>query len=130
MSPAARPLAVLLTAAALAPALLGGLGGCSFREVRSGDPAFLEHELDWEPGVTTARQVAAALGPPDRIARIPGERLVFVYRFRRDVSTSFVLNAYLKLFSSDRVRRVDRTLLAIFDRADRLLFHGTSGTAP
>lgn len=108
-----------------AAVVCGCLLGCAFRVSRAGDPGFLERELGWKPGVTLAREVSARLGPPDWIAGSP-ERLVFVYRFQQDVSTSLVLNLYLKLFSSQRVRRVDGTLLAVFDEDDRLLYYGST----
>jgi hypothetical protein len=112
----------LLAAAALA-------AGCAFSQVRSGDPRFLERSLDWQPGVTTSREVASALGPPDWIRSV-GPDLVFVYRYQRDVRTSLVLQAYLNLFSSDRSQRVDSTLVAVFDAHDRLLYHGESEAVP
>lgn len=108
------------TAAALAGSLLLG---CAYGVQRSGDSRFLEHKLDWQPGVTSARDVASDIGPPDLIRGSPG-RLVFVYRYEREVRTSLVLSAYLRLFTNERRRHVDSTLVAVFDDGDRLLYYG------
>lgn len=116
-----RPVVV----AALAACAL--LAGCTWSVQRAGDARFLEREHEFVPGVTRARDVAAALGPPDRI-HSSKEELVFVYRFRREVQTSFVIAAYMKLFTREQGRRSDATLVAVFDADDRLLYWGTSGS--
>lgn len=116
-----------MTRTRAAVALLGLVlpTACAYTVQRSGDPRFLERKLDWQAGVTSAEDVAAALGPPDLIRGAPG-RLVFVYRYEREVKASLVLSAYLRIFTNERQRHVDSTLVAVFDDADRLLYYGAS----
>jgi len=116
--------ALLLVAAA-------GLAGCTITRARTGDDRFLANgPPDWTPGVTTTRDVAAALGPPDAI-RTHGDQLVFVYRYQEDLRRSVVLDAYLRLFRGERERQSDHTLLAVFGVDDRLLYYGLDPrTAP
>ena len=116
-----------MTRARAAVALFGPalLAGCAYTVQRSGDPRFLERKLDWQAGVTSAQDVAAELGPPDQIRGAPG-RLVFVYRYEREVKASLVLSAYLRIFTNERQRHDDSTLVAVFDDADRLLYYGAS----
>ena len=105
------------------------LGGCTYRIHRAGDDRFLVAPLQWQPGVTSAREVARALGPPDRLARV-GERLVFVYRFQRRAETRLALSFYLRIFQREEESEVDGTLLVAFDAHDRLLYHGRSELPP
>jgi len=100
-------------------------GGCTYSVSRAGDGRFLDAPLDWRPGVTTALEVAQALGPPDYL-RQTGPRTTFIYRFRRRAEAHFALSFYLKLFQRDEEREVDGTLLVAFDADDRLLYHGRS----
>jgi hypothetical protein len=111
--------------AALALACAALLCACTFSRQRFGDDRFLGADVDWEPGRTTVREVAAALGPPD-LVRWSDDRLVFVYRYQQVVRTSFALNFYLNLFSRDQAGQVDGTLVVGFDDRDRLVWWGAS----
>jgi hypothetical protein len=106
-------------------AIAGLANGCTFGVHRVGHDRFLGSGLDWRPGVTTALEVARELGPPD-LVRWSGERMTFIYRFRREVGTSLAISFYLKLFQRAQGRREDATLLVAFDANDRLLYHGRS----
>lgn len=118
------------SAAAWGAALLLALPvGCTYRVLRAGDGRFLDAALDWRPGVTTALEVARALGPPDFVRRT-GPRMTFIYRFRRRAEARLALSFYLKLFQREEEREVDGTLLVAFDADDRLLYHGRSGVPP
>jgi hypothetical protein len=109
-------------------AVLGS--GCAIQRVRTGDDRFLaQAPPDWTPGVTTLRDVAAALGPPDAI-RSHGDELVFVYRYQEDLRRSIAIDAYLRLFRGERERQSDRTLLAVFGPDDRLRYWGGDPDAP
>jgi hypothetical protein len=111
---------------AWAPLAVSALAvGCTYSVYRAGDGRFLEAPLDWRPGVTTALEVAQALGPPD-LVRQAGPRMTFLYRFQRRAETRLALSFYLKLFERDEQREVDGTLLVAFDERDRLLYHGRS----
>ena len=99
--------------------------GCVYSVYRAGDARFLDAALDWQPGVTTALEVARALGPPDLVRR-SGERMAFVYRFRRRAEARLALSFYLKLFQRQQESQTDSTLLVAFDAQDRLLYHGQS----
>ena len=101
---------------------------CQVGVRRAGDARFLAAELAWESGVTTAREVARALGPPDAV-RASGQRMTFVYRFERRTDARFALSFYLKLFQRHREREQHSTLLVAFDAADRLLYWGRSDLA-
>ena len=117
----------LPAAGALAASLLAG--GCTYSVYHAGDARFLDAPLDWRPGVTTAFEVARALGPPDRV-RQRGAELTFIYRFQRRAQARLALSFYLKLFQRDEEREVDGTLLVAFDADDRLLYHGRSDVPP
>ena len=104
-------------------------GGCTYSVVRAGDGRFLDAPLAWRPGVTTALEVARALGPPD-LVRQTGARMTFIYRFQRRAETRLALSFYLKLFQREEERFVDGTLLVAFDAEDRLLHHGRSELPP
>jgi hypothetical protein len=106
-------------------AIAGLAGGCTFGVQRVGHDRFLASGLDWRPGETTALEVARELGPPD-LVRWSGERMTFIYRFRRKVGTSLAISFYLKLFQREQERQEDATLLVTFDADDRLLYHGRS----
>jgi hypothetical protein len=112
-------------AAAVAIALSGG---CHFAVTRAGEDRFLAADLDWQPGVTTAREVARALGPPD-LVRESGSRLTFLYRFQRRTDARLAISFYLKLFQREQERHQDTTLLVAFDAEDRLLYYGRSDAA-
>jgi hypothetical protein len=103
------------------------LAGCALSDFRSGDPRFLQREIHWQPGITTVRDVAADLGPPDVLQNMSGS-LIFVYRFEQERQSSFVIAAYLRLFRDDQGRHVDSTLVAAFDDAGRLLYYSISET--
>jgi hypothetical protein len=115
-----RPLGAWLAIAALAPAT-----ACQLGVHRAGDGRFLTADLDWRPGVTTALEVARALGPPD-LVRQSGARMTFVYRFRRRTEARFALSFYLKIFQRQQESQEDSTLLVAFDARDRLLYLGRS----
>jgi hypothetical protein len=119
VSPARRGLAIAAILCASA---------CQVGVRRAGDDRFLSAELAWEPGVTTAREVARALGPPDAV-RASCERMSFVYRFERRADARLALSFYLKLFQRQREREQHSTLLVAFDAADRLLYWGRSDLA-
>jgi len=102
---------------------------CVLSVYRAGDERFLDATLAWRPGVTTALEVALALGPPDLVRR-SGERMAFVYRFRRRAEARLALSFYLKLFQRQQESQTDSTLLVAFDARDRLLYHGASDAAP
>ena len=114
--------------AALAIAALAGASACQLGVRRAGDDRFLGAELAFEPGVTTARDVARALGPPDQV-RASGEEMTFVYRFERRADARLALSFYLKLFQREQQREQEATLLVTFDASDRLLNWGRSGLA-
>jgi hypothetical protein len=99
--------------------------GCQFSVHRAGDGRFLAADLAWQPGITTALEVARALGPPDFVRR-SGARMFFIYRFRREAETRLALSFYLKLFQRRQESQQDSTLLVAFDARDRLLYHGRS----
>ena len=111
--------------AALATAALAGALGCHFGVRRAGDDRFLAAEIAWEPGVTRARDVARALGPPDQV-RASADAMVFVYRFERRADARLAVSFYLKLFQRDQEREQQSTLLVRFDAEDRLLGWGRS----
>lgn len=104
-------------------AALAAASACQFGVRRAGDDRFVAAELAWEPGVTTARDVARALGPPDQV-RASGEHLTFVYRFQRHADARLALSFYLKLFQRQQEREQDSTLFVRFDAEDRLLHWG------
>ena len=108
-----------------AAAWLAAASGCQLGVRRAGDDRFVGAELAWERGVTTTRDVARALGPPDQVSAA-GERLLFVYRFQRRADATLALSFYLKLFQREREREQDSTLLVAFDAGDRLLYWGRS----
>ena len=112
----------------LAIAALLCASACQVGVRRAGDDRFLAAELAWEPGVTTAREVARALGPPDAV-RASGERLTFVYRFERRADARLAISFYLKLFQRQQEREQDSTLVVAFDATDRLLYWGRSDLA-
>ena len=105
--------------------LIAFSSGCTLRLHRAGDGGFLGVAPDWQPGVTTALEVARELGPPD-LVRWSGQRMTFIYRFQRRVGTSLAISFYLKLFQREQGRREDATLLVAFDAEDRLLYYGRS----
>ena len=106
--------------------LLAFSSGCTLRLHRAGDGRFLDVAPDWQPGVTTALEVAHELGPPD-LVRWSGQRMTFIYRFQRRVGTSLAISFYLRLFQREHGRQEDSTLVVAFDADDRLLYHGRSG---
>jgi len=122
----ARPRALLAWGSSVLFALSEG---CTYSVYRAGDGRFLDAPFEWRPGVTTALEVARALGPPD-LVRQTGERMTFIYRFQRRAETRLALSFYLKLFQREEEREVDGTLLVAFDADDRLLFHGRSEVPP
>jgi hypothetical protein len=126
---ARRPLLQRAVAAWGSVALVALSTGCTYAVYRGGDGRFLEVPFDWRPGVTTAREVASALGPPDHV-RQEGARMTFVYRFQRRAETRLALTFYLKLFQRAVEREADGTLLVAFDANDRLLYHGSSELPP
>ena len=99
--------------------------GCTVRVYHAGDGRFLGSSPGWQPGVTTALEVAQELGPPD-LVRWSGERMTFIYRFQRRVGTSLAVSFYLRLFRREHGRQEDSTLVVVFDGDDRLLYHGRS----
>ena len=105
--------------------LLAFSSGCTLRLYRAGDGRFLDVAPGWQPGVTTALEVAHELGPPD-LVRWSGRRMTFIYRFQRRVRTSLSISFYLRLFQRERGRQEDSTLIVTFDADDRLLYHGRS----
>jgi hypothetical protein len=111
------------TAAALVCSL--ALCGCAYQVRQVGDDRFLSTPVGWQPGKTTVRDVILAFGPPDMIRWSAG-RLLFVYRAERQAESSFVLAAYLKVFSAQTGRHEDGTLIVAFDDRDLLLYHGES----
>ena len=112
-------------AAAAALAVLAPSVACQLGVHRAGDDRFLAADLDWRPGVTTALEVARALGPPD-LVQPDGDGMTFVYRFRRRAEARFALSFYLRLFQRQQESQQDSTLLVAFDARDRLLYHGRS----
>ena len=56
--------------------LLAFSSGCTLRLHRAGDGRFLDVAPDWQPGVTTALEVARELGPPD-LLRWSAQRMTF-----------------------------------------------------
>lgn len=114
--------------AALAIAALACATACQLGVTRAGDERFLGAEPAWEPGVTTARDVASALGPPDEVLA-SGDRMTFVYRFERRADARLAISFYLKLFQREHEREQDVTLLVAFDAGDRLLYWGRSDRA-
>jgi hypothetical protein len=101
------------------------LAGCAYQVRQVGDDRFLTSPIDWKPGTTTVREVVGSIGPPDAIRWSPS-RILFVYRAERRAAASFVLRAYLKLFSGERARQEDGTLIVAFDDRDVLLYYGVS----
>jgi len=114
--------------AGLVVVALAGASACQLGVTRAGDDRFLGAELAFEPGVTTARDVARALGPPDEV-RAAGEGMIFVYRFERRADARLAISFYLKLFQREQQREQHGTLLVGFDAADRLLRWGKTGLA-
>ena len=115
--------------ALLAAAPLALAGGCTIVHDRAGDPAFLVADAPMKAGVTTAAEVASALGPPDGVFR-RGRELWFTYRYRDIRSSSLVIAYYLKAFSRETINRIDATLVVAFDEDDRLLYHGIDERPP
>jgi hypothetical protein len=103
-------------------ALLAALGAtaCTYSTLREGDDRFLRSEVDWQPGRTTLREVLSGLGPPDLIRRSSDE-MIFVYRFRSEVKTGFLISFYLNLLTRARAEQTDTTLVVTFDRRDVLV---------
>jgi hypothetical protein len=125
---AARPASGRALAACAAAVAIALSGGCHFGVYRAGDDRFLAADLDWQPGVTTAREVARTLGPPD-LVRESGPRMTFLYRFQRRADTRLAISFYLKLFQREQESQQDSTLLVAFDADDRLLYYGRSDAA-
>ena len=124
---AARPRRRALRAACVAALALAT--ACTLRLQRAGDDRFLEASPGWQPGVTTALDVARELGPPD-LVRWSEQRMTFIYRFQRRVRSSLALSFYLRLFQRERGRQEDGTLVVTFDADDRLLHSGRSEAPP
>lgn len=100
-------------------ALLGLAAGCSYSVERAGDDRFLTRPVPRVAGVTTAVEVAQAIGPPDEI-RTVGEDLWFVYRCRRATRAQVALHYYLDLVKASQGDETVGSLIVVFDRADRV----------
>ena len=105
--------------------LLACASGCTLRLQRAGDDRFLDAATTWQPGVTTALEVARELGPPD-LVRWSDRRMTFIYRFQRAVRASLAISFYLRLFQRNHEGEEDSTLALTFDAEDRLLYFGRS----
>jgi len=111
--------------AAAVLACAGVLCGCAYNVKQIGDDRFLHAPIDWQLGQTTVDDVVAAFGPPD-VIRWSFGRLLFVYRAKRQVASSFVLSFYLKVISNESGRQEDATLIVAFDDRDRVVYYGAS----
>ena len=111
----------------IAMALSVLVSGCTYSVEQSGDPTYLLREIEWKLGETTAADVAAALGPPDRISTWPDERLWFTYSFsqRRSSNVKLTYTGGVAIFKYDGGDAFQNTLVVCFDENDRLLYHAT-----
>ena len=114
-------------AAALVLAAILLSAGCRIESEKYGDDAFLKRDFPKQKGITTAEDVALAIGPPDEI-RTPADEIWFIYRHREKAASSLILTYYLDFFKILRREDIERTLFVIFDRNDRLLYWAASSS--
>jgi hypothetical protein len=109
------------------------LAGCTVIREYVGTPLRADPARQIRPGVTDMAEVLHVFGPPDRILRhTAGD--VFVYRFRRLNSETFVIEepviTNFELFSYSRTREKEDRLVVLFEVDGRVRSFGhLRGTA-
>jgi hypothetical protein len=109
------------------------LAGCTMIREYVGTPLRADPAQEISPGTTDMAAVLDVFGPPDRILRhTAGD--VFVYRFRRRNSDTFVIEepviTNLELFSYSRTREKEDRLVVLFEADGRVRSFGyLRGTA-
>jgi outer membrane protein assembly factor BamE (lipoprotein component of BamABCDE complex) len=113
--------------------LLVLLAGCTVIREYVGTPLRADPARMIHPGLTDMAEVLRVFGPPDRIVRhAAGD--VFVYRFRRRNSETFVLEepviTNFEFFSYSRTREKEDRLVVLFEADGRVRSFGhLRGTA-
>jgi len=110
---------------ALLAALL--LCGCTIIREYVGTPLRADPAREIQPGITGMADVLAVFGPPDRILRHSAGD-VFVYRFRRKNSETFVLEepviTEFEFFRYSRTREKEDRLVVLFETDGRVQSFG------